>query len=659
MIDHSNGFASISDLSLNGNGISNTSNILQLTDAMNGEASSAFGNTPQGVDTFDTTFDFTYGTTAPPNADGFTFTIQNSAAGATAVGGGGGGLGYAGLGTSVGIKFDIYPNEDQTGVYLNGAGITDSAQPPSTTPVGNGVNIDLTKKTDGTASGIDFHANPGDDYHVHLVYDGTTLTETVTDVTNNNATVTQQYTVNIPAAVNDHTAFVGFTAATGGLNAEQDITKWKFTGTQTATGLVPLPAPVLSGSPSLPGEALLNWSNVTGNETGFEIDRADAAGGAFAMVTMVPTGTTTFTDMGLSTTKSYKYEIKALGDNVKNTDSPLSNVVTISGAGLQTVPINHANGFAGATDLQLNGTALITGASASVPNALQLTAGAMGGNEDGSAFDKNLQFVNKFDTTFDFTFGGTTPPGADGFTFAIQTGPLTARGGGGGGLGYSGLANSVGVKFDLYDGSAGPTVSTTGVFTNGAVNDGNTPIDSAMPAALNSSIDLTVDAAGKMTGIDFHANPSDDYKVHLVYDGTTLTETVTDVTKTITVSQAYTIDIPGMIGDVAEVGFTGADGGAIAEQDITSWTFPTAVVNKRLPADFNNDGKVDFSDLLILAQNYGKTGQTQNTGDTNGDGKVDFTDLLTLAQEYGKTSTGTAAKAGTALASVVDLVKTR
>src|SRR5207302_8059396 len=143
---------------------------------------------------------------------------------------------------------------------------------------------------------------------------------------------------------------------------------------------------------------------------------------------------------------------------------------------------------------QLNGTALITGASAGVPNALQLTAGAAGGNEDGSAFDKNLQFVNKFDTTFNFTFGSTTPPGADGFPFALQTGPLTARGGGGGGLGYSGIANSVGVKFDLYDSAAGPTVSTTGVFVNGAVNDGNAPIDPTMPESTDTSADLPVDA---------------------------------------------------------------------------------------------------------------------------------------------------------------------
>jgi hypothetical protein len=63
-----------------------------------------------------------------------------------------------------------------------------------------------------------------------------------------------------------------------------------------------------------------------------------------------------------------------------------------------------------------------------------------------------------------------------------------------------------------------------------------------------------------------------------------------------------------------------------------------------LPADFNDSGKVDFADLLILAQNYGaKTGAVHGTGDANLDGGVNFADLLILAQEYGQGSGGQAA----------------
>lgn len=57
-----------------------------------------------------------------------------------------------------------------------------------------------------------------------------------------------------------------------------------------------------------------------------------------------------------------------------------------------------------------------------------------------------------------------------------------------------------------------------------------------------------------------------------------------------------------------------------------------------LAGDANRDGTVDFSDLLIVAQNYGKTGQTFSGGnlDYSLDGKVEFNDLLLLAQAYGQ-----------------------
>ena len=61
----------------------------------------------------------------------------------------------------------------------------------------------------------------------------------------------------------------------------------------------------------------------------------------------------------------------------------------------------------------------------------------------------------------------------------------------------------------------------------------------------------------------------------------------------------------------------------------------------KLVGDFNADGKVDFADLLILAQNYGKmSGALLSQGDANADGGVGFDDLLLLAQNYGKTAAG-------------------
>jgi hypothetical protein len=68
----------------------------------------------------------------------------------------------------------------------------------------------------------------------------------------------------------------------------------------------------------------------------------------------------------------------------------------------------------------------------------------------------------------------------------------------------------------------------------------------------------------------------------------------------------------------------------------------TNPVNQRIPGDANLDGKVDFSDLLILAQHYGLSpGAMWGDGDFNADGGVGFDDLLILAQNYGVgTTTG-------------------
>lgn len=55
--------------------------------------------------------------------------------------------------------------------------------------------------------------------------------------------------------------------------------------------------------------------------------------------------------------------------------------------------------------------------------------------------------------------------------------------------------------------------------------------------------------------------------------------------------------------------------------------------------DANLDGRVDFDDLLVLAQNYG-TAAGWAGGDLNGSHFVDFDDLLLVAQHYGLGASG-------------------
>lgn len=179
--------------------------VLQLTDGGLYEAGSAFSSAPAFVGAFATTFTFQL---TNPQADGFTFTLQNSSQ--QALGSSGGMLGYAGIAHSVALKFDLYDNAGEginsIGVYTNGASPTVPA-------------------TDLTGSGVDLHS--GHVMKAQLIYDSQVLHVTVTDMSTQ-ATFTKAFPIAILSAINSQTAYVGFTGATGGLGAIQRILSWTY-----------------------------------------------------------------------------------------------------------------------------------------------------------------------------------------------------------------------------------------------------------------------------------------------------------------------------------------------------------------------------------------------------------------------------------------------
>jgi hypothetical protein len=209
-INFGSGFTS-TGLALNGSTALNGSR-LRLTSSVQEVAGSAWFTTPVNIQSFTTDFNFQL---TNPNADGITFAIQN--AGTTALAAWGGGLGYGsatgqttpGIPTSVAVKFDLFQNAQEgnnsTGIYTNGA----SPTVPATT-LGNGVNL-----------------HSGDTFKVHIAYDGTTLSMTITD-TVTNATFTTSWPIDIPTTVGGTVAWVGFTGATGGQTATQEIINWTF-----------------------------------------------------------------------------------------------------------------------------------------------------------------------------------------------------------------------------------------------------------------------------------------------------------------------------------------------------------------------------------------------------------------------------------------------
>ncbi len=280
---------------------------LELTDGGNNEASSAFSTSPLAVDRFSTEFTMQILPGTDPLADGMTFCIQGVGPGA--LGPSGGGLGYGpdssgnlgGIPQSFCVKFDLYSNQgespDSTGLYVDGNAPTDAG------------SIDLSP------TGIDLHS--GDVFDVGMSYDGTTLTVVITD-TVTGSSAGQSYVVDIPGTVGGDTAYVGFTAGTGGLTAVQDVLTWNYT---------PTPAPpaapsALSATPTSGTQINLTWTNNATNQTGFKIERS-IDGTNFTQVGTAGSAATSYLDTGLLIGTEYFYRVRATNSGG---DSGYSNV---------------------------------------------------------------------------------------------------------------------------------------------------------------------------------------------------------------------------------------------------------------------------------------------------------------------------------------------
>jgi len=209
--------------------------------------------------------------------------------------------------------------------------------------------------------------------------------------------------------------------------------------------------------------------------------------------------------------------------------------------GMPVVP-NYPVGF-DAVGLAINGNGALA------TNALELTSGTT--EQESSVYYSTPVDIESFTANFDFQL---TKAAADGFTFVIQNGNTKKLGGGGGGLGYAGIPNSVAIKFDIYN-NAGEGSDSTGFYIEGA--------EPTVP-----SINLTNSGLVLSNGDVFHCQ--------VTYDGTTLTWVISDKTNTAlaSVTNSVTVNLPTTLdGNTAYVGFTGASGSHSAIQRVLNWTY--------------------------------------------------------------------------------------
>ncbi len=627
---------------------------LELTDGGGNEAAAAWYQVEANIQVFTTDFTFQITPGSASTADGFTFAIQGN--NSSSIGPSGGGLGYGpdtpggtpGLASSVAVKFDLYSNAgegvDSTGLYLNGVSPT-------------------TPAVDMTSSGVNLHS--GDPFHVHMTYNGTTLSMTITDNTTN-ATFTQSWAVDIPTTVGGNVAYVGFTGGTGGETATQEILNWTFVstggtaaaatptfslaaGTYLGTQTVSL-SDTTSGStiyyttdgstPTTSSTAYASPITVTATETINAIATASGftqsavatakytiesqvaaatfspAGGTYALgqavtiATTTPNATIYYTTNGTTPTTSSTQYIGPISVSSTETVEALavasgffsSNVSSASYTiGSAVTAVNLGSGFAPGA-MVLNGNATLNS------TRLRITDG--NANEASSAWYASPVNITHFTTSFSFQITGGTNPQADGFAFVIQNNSTTALGPLGGGLGYGpdtptgtpGIPNSVAVKFDLYS-NAGEGVDSTGMYVNGT-------------SPTTPFVDLT------STGINLHS--TDVFNVQMSYDGTNLTMIITDTTTNATFTQVWPINIPATVGgNNAFVGFTGGTGGDTAIQEIIGWTLASASGVTATPTfslaagTYTTSQTISLSDMTTGAVIYYTTnGSTPTTAST-------------------------------------------
>ncbi len=204
-------------------------NQLELTLPMNDQIGGAW-YTAAKVDTrggFNTTFQISISGGSTPPADGMAFVIQNVAN--NAIGGGGSGMGYTGLANSLAVEFDIFNfndlerNNNHIAVQSNGAQ-GNMWEPEFTLPLGQGNNAQViaTPPLIGAPRTVRVEYRPGTRFTVF--YEGTQIINLA------NFNLAAVPTTRGPESILDANGavWVGFTGATGGLNASQRVLSWSF-----------------------------------------------------------------------------------------------------------------------------------------------------------------------------------------------------------------------------------------------------------------------------------------------------------------------------------------------------------------------------------------------------------------------------------------------
>ena len=208
--------------------------VLRLVSTASNDTGAAFSNAQFNVTNgFSTSFDFRLSNRTGSSdgtavgADGFVFVIQN--VGVSALGASGEGMGFLNIGTaSFGVEFDTFQNANRGDPSSNHLGIDTGGS------VNSLVTANVTPDFDSDGTGtkwtgwIDYNAA------------NSSLEVRVSNTGSRPATANLTYSISpatLQSTLGSTSAFIGFTAATGGATENQDIVAWTFTNQYVPGGV--------------------------------------------------------------------------------------------------------------------------------------------------------------------------------------------------------------------------------------------------------------------------------------------------------------------------------------------------------------------------------------------------------------------------------------
>lgn len=241
----------------------------------------------------------------------------------------------------------------------------------------------------------------------------------------------------------------------------------------------------------------------------------------------------------------------------------LAGAFLLAGAQTASATTLLYNDFSSAAGLQINNNAAAPVTDDQNRQVLRLTPATTG--QSGSAFSTStvsLATGASFSSAFRFRItqsGGICDEdgcGADGIVFAVQTVSNTA-GGSGGGIGYSGLSNSVGIEFDTWNNGwwDGYNGNHLGIDLNGDVN-----------SVARTGVGTRMNDGNVWSAWVDYNGASDLLEVRLVMGE--------NAARPNDPFLSYTVDLATVLGTTdAFVGFTSGTGSAYGNHDILAWQF--------------------------------------------------------------------------------------